>query len=76
MNLTFQTGAKAVLESNDESVGDLAKHLGKGLLMGARGNSGVISSQLFRGFAKAWRIRKSDGSGPSRCVCTWRRDGL
>ncbi|WP_462400042.1 DAK2 domain-containing protein [Lacticaseibacillus pantheris] len=53
MNLTFQSGAKAVLESDDESVGDLAQHLGKGLLMGARGNSGVISSQLFRGFAKS-----------------------
>jgi DAK2 domain fusion protein YloV len=59
MNLTFQTGAKAVLESNDESVGDLAKHLGKGLLMGARGNSGVISSQLFRGFAKSVAHKKS-----------------
>ncbi|WP_179395579.1 DAK2 domain-containing protein [Lacticaseibacillus absianus] len=53
MNLTFQTGAKAVLESDSDHVGELAKHLGKGLLMGARGNSGVISSQLFRGFAKS-----------------------
>ncbi|WP_461224358.1 DAK2 domain-containing protein [Lacticaseibacillus suihuaensis] len=53
MNLTFQTGAKAVLESDSDQVGELAKHLGKGLLMGARGNSGVISSQLFRGFAKS-----------------------
>nr|WP_241864992.1 DAK2 domain-containing protein [Lacticaseibacillus kribbianus] len=53
MFLTFQTGAKAVLESDSDQVGELAKHLGKGLLMGARGNSGVISSQLFRGFAKS-----------------------
>lgn len=53
MNLTFQTGAKAVLEADADHVGQLAKHLGKGLLMGARGNSGVISSQLFRGFAKS-----------------------
>lgn len=52
MTLTFQSGAKAVLESDSTSVGELAQHLGKGLLMGARGNSGVISSQLFRGFAK------------------------
>lgn len=52
MTLTFQSGAKAVLESDRDSVGELAQHLGKGLLMGARGNSGVISSQLFRGFAK------------------------
>lgn len=53
MNLTFQTGAKAVLESDSTHIGELAKGLGKGLLMGARGNSGVISSQLFRGFAKS-----------------------
>lgn len=53
MNLTFQSGAKAVLESDSDSIGELAKGLGKGLLMGARGNSGVISSQLFRGFAKS-----------------------
>ncbi|WP_125572506.1 DAK2 domain-containing protein [Lacticaseibacillus songhuajiangensis] len=52
MNLTFQSGAKAVLESDADHVGELAQKLGKGLLMGARGNSGVISSQLFRGFAK------------------------
>ena len=52
MNLTFQSGAKAVLENDADHVGELAKGLGKGLLMGARGNSGVISSQLFRGFAK------------------------
>ncbi|WDF83687.1 DAK2 domain-containing protein [Lacticaseibacillus pabuli] len=52
MNLTFQSGAKAVLESDSDHVGELAQKLGKGLLMGARGNSGVISSQLFRGFAK------------------------
>ncbi|WP_204122998.1 DAK2 domain-containing protein [Lacticaseibacillus mingshuiensis] len=53
MNLTFQTGAKAVLESDSDHVGALTQLLGKGLLMGARGNSGVISSQLFRGFAKS-----------------------
>ena len=59
MNLTFQTGAKAVLESNEDAVGALAKRLGKGLLMGARGNSGVISSQLFRGFAKSVEGKKN-----------------
>lgn len=53
MNLTFQSGAKAVNESSANSVGDLSQSLAKGLLMGARGNSGVISSQLFRGFAKS-----------------------
>ncbi|KRO18595.1 DAK2 domain-containing protein [Lacticaseibacillus saniviri] len=59
MNLTFQSGAKAVLESDSDSIGELAKGLGKGLLMGARGNSGVISSQLFRGFAKSVEPKKT-----------------
>jgi len=50
MNLTFSNGireAKAVLSDH---VGDISKVLSKGLLMGARGNSGVILSQIFRGF--------------------------
>ncbi|KRL53187.1 DAK2 domain-containing protein [Lacticaseibacillus manihotivorans] len=59
MNLTFATGAKAVLEADDQHVGQLAKKLGKGLLMGARGNSGVISSQLFRGFAKSVEAKET-----------------
>ena len=56
MSLSFQSGAKEVNDSNADSVGALAQCLAKGLLMGARGNSGVISSQLFRGFAK--RVEK------------------
>ncbi|MHC5269197.1 DAK2 domain-containing protein [Enterococcus sp. LJL98] len=52
MNLSMISGAKAVSDSTSEKVGELATHLSKGLLMGARGNSGVILSQLFRGFAK------------------------
>lgn len=52
MNLSMTSGAKAVSDSISENVGELATHLSKGLLMGARGNSGVILSQLFRGFAK------------------------
>lgn len=53
MNLTMTSGAKAVSESTSEHVGELARSLSKGLLMGARGNSGVILSQLFRGFGKS-----------------------
>lgn len=52
MNLTMTSGAKAAKDSTSDSVGDIANALAKGLLMGARGNSGVILSQLFRGFAK------------------------
>ena len=53
MNLTFTSGAKSVRESTADHVGQLTKALSKGLLMGARGNSGVILSQLFRGFSKS-----------------------
>jgi hypothetical protein len=53
MNLSFTSGAKAAKESQSDQVGDIAQALAKGLLMGARGNSGVILSQLFRGFSKA-----------------------
>ncbi len=52
MSLSFQSGAKEVNDADSDAVGVLAQCLAKGLLMGARGNSGVISSQLFRGFAK------------------------
>lgn len=52
MNMSMTSGAKAVLDSASENVGELANILAKGLLMGARGNSGVILSQLFRGFSK------------------------
>ncbi|MBN2908287.1 DAK2 domain-containing protein [Polycladomyces sp. WAk] len=53
MNLSFSSGAKEVKRKKSEHVGQLAEALSKGLLMGARGNSGVILSQLFRGFAKS-----------------------
>lgn len=52
MNMSMQSGAKAVSDSPSEKVGELAQVLARGLLMGARGNSGVILSQLFRGFSK------------------------
>ncbi|MHC5374001.1 DAK2 domain-containing protein [Enterococcus sp. LJL120] len=52
MNLSMTSGAKAVVDSPSQKVGELANILSKGLLMGARGNSGVILSQLFRGFSK------------------------
>ncbi len=53
MSLTVQSGFKSVNESEADTVGGLGKALAKGLLMGARGNSGVITSQLFRGFSKS-----------------------
>ena len=53
MNLSLKSGYKYVNEEVSNSVSDLAKALAKGLLMGARGNSGVILSQIFRGFSKS-----------------------
>lgn len=52
MNLTMTSGATAISNMTDEHVGTLNAAFAKGLLMGARGNSGVILSQLFRGFSK------------------------
>ena len=54
MNLTLSSGVREMDKiPSPTRVGDLAEALSKGLLMGARGNSGVILSQLFRGFSKA-----------------------
>lgn len=52
MNLTMTAGASELKKNNTGSVGQCASVLSKGLLMGARGNSGVILSQLFRGFSR------------------------
>ncbi|QED47498.1 DAK2 domain-containing protein [Cytobacillus dafuensis] len=53
MNLSMTSGAKEVKNNVQEHIGKVGLALSKGLLMGARGNSGVILSQLFRGFSKA-----------------------
>nr|WP_295971989.1 DAK2 domain-containing protein [uncultured Bacillus sp.] len=53
MNLSMTSGAKEVKHNVQEHIGKVGIALSKGLLMGARGNSGVILSQLFRGFSKA-----------------------
>jgi uncharacterized protein len=52
MNLAMSSGAKEVANRNDEDIYEMARAFSKGLLMGARGNSGVITSQIFRGFAQ------------------------
>lgn len=54
MNLTLTSGANEISELKDSAdVYTVAKTFAHGLLMGARGNSGVITSQIFRGFASA-----------------------
>nr|WP_285842679.1 DAK2 domain-containing protein [Metabacillus litoralis] len=52
MNLSMTSGAKEVRNNTSAHIGKTGNALSKGLLMGARGNSGVILSQLFRGFSK------------------------
>jgi DAK2 domain fusion protein YloV len=52
MNLTMTAGVTELKNNGTGGVGSLASTLSKGLLMGARGNSGVILSQLFRGFSR------------------------
>lgn len=52
MNLSMSSGAKETASNVVENIGELGKSFSKGLLMGARGNSGVILSQLFRGMSQ------------------------
>ncbi|OOE11972.1 DAK2 domain-containing protein [Fictibacillus arsenicus] len=59
MNLTITSGAKEVEKNTSSQIGAVANAFAKGLLMGARGNSGVILSQLFRGFSKAIEGKES-----------------
>lgn len=51
MNLTLTSGTSMVCQKNEKNIYLVAKTFKEGLLMGARGNSGVILSQIFRGFA-------------------------
>ena len=53
MGMTIENGAKEVADKPATTVGEVGQILSKGLLMGARGNSGVTTSQLFRGFGQA-----------------------
>ena len=59
MNLTLASGAKEIQNRSDSDVYSIATAFSKGLLMGARGNSGVITSQIFRGFAQSLEGHKT-----------------
>lgn len=50
MSLTFSSGVNDAIKVEEDHIGKVSKVLSRGLLMGARGNSGVITSQIFRGF--------------------------
>ncbi|MEG7334172.1 DAK2 domain-containing protein [Bacillus sp. 0102A] len=58
MNLSMTSGAREVEQMDTDDIGKIGSALSKGLLMGARGNSGVILSQLFRGFSKSIESKK------------------
>src|SRR5690625_393633 len=51
MNLSMTSGVKEVENVNSDRINKVTEAFAKGLLMGARGNSGVILSQIFRGFS-------------------------
>ncbi len=53
MSLTFTNGMSEAVRSGSKSLPVIAKTFSRGLLMGARGNSGVILSQIFRGFSQS-----------------------
>nr|WP_155669573.1 DAK2 domain-containing protein [Ornithinibacillus caprae] len=59
MNLSMTSGANEVKKIKSENISEVAQSFSKGLLMGARGNSGVILSQIFRGFAKGMDKKQS-----------------
>ncbi len=54
MSMTFRAAVEAIKDSSDTSLEKISRDLAKGALMGARGNSGVILSQILRGIAKAF----------------------
>jgi DAK2 domain fusion protein YloV len=59
MSLTMQSAVKEIKAARDNEVHTVADAASNGSLMGARGNSGVILSQIWRGFAKALKNQSS-----------------
>ena len=58
MSMTFKAAVKEIENINTDSIGEISKKLAKGALMGARGNSGVILSQILRGISKGLEGKK------------------
>lgn len=58
MSLTMNSAVESLQKSEFKTVEAVAKQVSKGSLMGARGNSGVILSQIFRGFAKGCKEKE------------------
>lgn len=58
MNLTMQSSIKMMDDCSENNIGDISQAFAKGALMGARGNSGVILSQIFKGFSAVLKENK------------------
>ena len=74
MSLTIMSAAKEVMALDDQNMKDLAKAISSGSLRGARGNSGVILSQLLRGFTKAIRDEEEIDAMTLAAACQRARD--
>lgn len=74
MSLTIMSAAKEVMALGNVNMKDLAKAISSGSLRGARGNSGVILSQLLRGFTKAIREEKEINVSLLAAACQRARD--
>lgn len=74
MSLTIMSAAKEVMALDDRNMKDLAKAISSGSLRGARGNSGVILSQLLRGFTKAIRDEEEIDAVTLAAACQRARD--
>lgn len=70
MVLTMQSALDEIANSTETNIGKMAHAMAHGALMGARGNSGVILSQLMRGFARALDSQElMDGASLVRAFC-------
>ncbi len=67
MSLTMNSAIEGLTKQNFDTVEEVSKSISKGSLMGARGNSGVILSQIFRGFAKGCK-GKTELTSSDLCV--------
>ncbi len=74
MSMTIMSAAKEVTALNNPAMKDLAKAISSGSLRGARGNSGVILSQLLRGFTKAIKEEKEIDVLALAAACQRARD--
>ncbi len=71
MNLTLTSGSKEIENRNDKNIYQISKAFSRGLLMGARGNSGVITSQIFRGLSKG--MQDLEECNASQFAAAWQK---